>query len=123
MREAHWHPATVELGYVHRGRARMTVLDPDGSFDTYELQAGDAYFVPANYPHQIENVGDEDIHFCIFFDQPTPGDIGFKASVTHLRPELAAASIGIAPERIASLPYTASDPLIVPRVNPVDPVR
>ena len=31
MREPDWHPVTAELGDVHRGHGRMTVLSPDGS--------------------------------------------------------------------------------------------
>ena len=44
MREPHWHPDTAELGYVDKGKARMSILDPDGSVDTYYLEAGDVYF-------------------------------------------------------------------------------
>ncbi len=81
MREPHWHPVTAEMGYVHRGHGRMTVLDPDGSLDTYLLEPGQVYFVPRAYPHHIEVLGDEDINFLIFFDQPTPGDIGYRATL------------------------------------------
>jgi oxalate decarboxylase len=42
----------------------------------------DAYFIPRAYPHHIEVVGSDDIHFVIFFDQPTPGDIGYRASAS-----------------------------------------
>lgn len=76
MREPHWHPSTAEMGYVHKAVARMSVMDPDGSVDTYTLKAGDVYFVPAAYPHQIEVIGNEDIQFLIFFDQPCPGILG-----------------------------------------------
>lgn len=33
MRESHWHPEIVEMGYVYKGEARMSVMDPliDGS--------------------------------------------------------------------------------------------
>ena len=37
----------------------MTVLDPDGSLDTYELEPGNAYFIPRAYPHHIEIVGNQ----------------------------------------------------------------
>lgn len=43
MREPHWHPETAEMGYVHKGEARMSILDPDGSVDTYTLKPGDMY--------------------------------------------------------------------------------
>ena len=69
MREPHWHPVTAELGYVLTGRARMTVKSADGSVDTYELAAGDVYFIPRAFPHHIENLEDEETHFLVFFDQ------------------------------------------------------
>ena len=122
MREPHWHPGTSELGYVAQGRARMTILDPDGTSDTYLLSKGDSYFIPRAYPHQIEDIGDGPIHFCIFFDRATPGDIGYRAGLTHLRRELVAAAFSLAPEAMPELPFTAMDPLIVSRVNALDQV-
>lgn len=47
-------------------------MDPDESVDTFMLVPRDVYFIPASYPHQIEVVGDNKIHFLIFFDQPMP---------------------------------------------------
>ena len=47
----------------------MTVLSPGAKVDTYELSSGDMYFIPRAYPHHIENIGVEEIHFLIFFDQ------------------------------------------------------
>jgi oxalate decarboxylase len=123
MREPHWHPETAELGYVRQGRARMSILDPDGSVDTYCLEAGDVYFVPRAYPHQIEVVGDEEIHFLVFFDQPTPGDIGFRASASAFSRRTLAAVFGVTEADLPSFPFTPVDPLIVSRENPVDPVE
>jgi oxalate decarboxylase len=122
MREPHWHPKTGELGFVHKGRARMSVMDPDGSVDTYTLKAGDMYFVPAAYPHQIEVIGDEQIHFLIFFDQPMPYDVGYKASATAISREVMAATFGLDEDALPDFPQTVKDPLIVGRVNSLDPV-
>ena len=77
MREPHWHPVTAELGYVRTGRARMTVKSADGSVDTYELAAGDVYFIPRAFPHHIENLEADETHFLVFFDQPEVRDIGY----------------------------------------------
>jgi oxalate decarboxylase len=123
MREPHWHPETAELGYVAAGRARMSILDPDGSVDAYYLDPGDAYFVPRAYPHQIEVIGDEPIHFCIFFDQPTPGDIGFRASASAYSRRVFAAVFGVPEDDVPDFPFTPIDPLLVSRENPVDPVE
>jgi len=121
MREPHWHPQTAELGYVVDGSARMTILDPDGSKDTYELNAGDVYFIPPAYPHHIENLGPGTTHFLIFFDRTEPGDIGFRTLVGQFPRAVLAASFGMAEPELPHLPFTETDPLLVTRRNPIDP--
>jgi len=118
MREPHWHPGTAEMGYVLAGRARMTVLDPDGTTDTWDLSPGDVYFIPPAYPHHIEVLGGSEIRFLIFFDQPAPGDVGFRASVSALSRPVLAAALGVEPAALPEFPETDVDPLIVHRMNP-----
>ncbi|KAJ9651264.1 hypothetical protein H2198_009449 [Neophaeococcomyces mojaviensis] len=122
MREPHWHPETAEMGYVHQGRARMSIMDPDGSVDTYTLKPGDMYFIPRAYPHQIEVLGDEQIHFLIFFDQPTPQDIGYRTSATLMSRNVIAATFGVEENALPIFPITTKDPLIVAKSNKLDPV-
>jgi len=123
MREPHWHPITGELGYVQSGHARMTVLDPDGALDTYELEPGQAYYIPRAYPHHIESLGDDGIHFLIFFDQAMPGDIGYRATASAFSREVLAAAFGVPETSLPQFPFTPVDPLIVGRINPRDPVQ
>jgi len=120
MREPHWHPITGEMGYVQSGDARMTVMSPDGSLDTWTLSAGDMYFIPAAYPHHIENIGTQDWHFLIFFDQPFPADIGYRASASAYSRQVLAAAFNTHIDDLPQFPFTPSDPLIVGRTNPVD---
>lgn len=120
MREPHWHPITAELGYVDRGSGRMTVLDPDGTLDTWHLKEGDVYFIPRAYPHHIEVIDAPDLHFAIIFDQPMPGDIGYRASASAYSREVLAATFDMHTEDLPSFPFTNADPLIVSRNNPVD---
>lgn len=122
MREPHWHPVTAEMGYVHKGHARMRVLDPDGTLDEYELSPGDVYFVPRAFPHHIEVLGEDDINFLIFFDQPMPGDIGYRATASAFSRAVLAASFGVPERSLPQFPFTPVDPLIVARLNPRDPV-
>lgn len=122
MREPHWHPVTAELGYVDRGHGRMTVLSPDGTLDTYELSPGQVYFIPRAYPHHIEALEDDGIHFLIFFDQPTPGDIGYRATASAFSREVLSAAFGVAERDLPRFPFTPIDPLIVERVNPRDAI-
>jgi oxalate decarboxylase len=122
MREPHWHPVTAEMGYVQSGSGRMTVMDPDGTVDTWHLNQGDVYFIPRAYPHHIEVIESPGWHFTIFFDQPTPGDIGYRATATAFSREALAAGFGLRETDLPQFPFTPVDPLIVARPNPVDPV-
>jgi oxalate decarboxylase len=120
MREPHWHPITGEMGYVRHGEARMTIMNPDGTLDTWTLIAGDTYFIPRAYPHHIENIGTEDWHMLIFFDQPFPADIGLRASASAYTREVLAAAFNTHVGDLPEFPFTPADPLVVGRVNPVD---
>lgn len=120
MREPHWHPVTAEMGYVRNGEARMTVMNPDGRLDTWTMTAGDVYFIPRAYPHHIENIGIDEWHFLIFFDQPFPADIGFRASASAYSREVLAATFHTHIDDLPTFPFTPADPLIVQRSNPLD---
>ncbi|MET0900750.1 MAG: cupin domain-containing protein [Mycobacterium sp.] len=120
MREPHWHPGTAELGYVKQGSARMTVMGPDGAIDTWHLTTGDVYFIPRAYPHHIEVLESPGWHFLIFFDQPFPADIGYRASASAYSREVLAAAFDTHLDDLPQFPFTPTDPLIVTRINPVD---
>lgn len=122
MREPHWHPKTAEMGYVISGQARMTILSPgdEQQFETYTLKAGDMYFVPRGYPHQIENIGNELTHFLVFFDQSVPGDIGFTGSFSAYSRDVIAATLQCQPNELPEFPFYPEDLLIVKRINPID---
>jgi oxalate decarboxylase len=121
MREPHWHPVTAELGYVHTGRARMTVKSADGSVDTYTLAPGDVYFIPRAFPHHIENLEDEETHFLVFFDQAEVRDIGYTGGAGAYPRRILAPTLGLPAATLPSLPSMPSDLLIVEKRNPVDP--
>jgi oxalate decarboxylase len=120
MREVHWHPETAEMGYVTGGTGRMTILSPGGAVDAYVMKQGDIYFIPRAYPHHIENIAGDDLSILIFFDRNQPADIGGKSLVSAFSTEVLAATFRIDPATVPHFPFTAQDPLIVPRINPVD---
>jgi oxalate decarboxylase len=116
MREPHWHPETAELGYVFSGRARMTIRSPGGadSVDTFELQAGDVYFIPKAYPHHIENLGGAtELHFLIFFDRAVPEDIGYTAGIAAFPRRIVAPSLGTSVPALPPYPDIPADLMIV----------
>lgn len=122
MREPHWHPETSEMGYVHTGNGRMSVLNPSGKIDTYLLQPGDLYYIPKAYPHHIENIGHDLLHFLIFFNQAMPRDIGFTRSVRSFSNEVLSSVLQVEPSFIEGLHKYYEDLFIVDKINPTDPI-
>lgn len=121
MREPHWHPETAELGFVHTGRARMTVQSPGGSSETYELEEGDIYFIPRAYPHHIENLTEAEMRFLIFFDTPDVQDIGLTGAIPAFPDRLVGPTLNLSPEQLNRIPRQPSDLLLVEKVNPLTP--
>jgi oxalate decarboxylase len=121
MREPHWHPETAELGYVASGKGRMSILSPSGKVDTYQMQAGDIYFIPKAYPHHIENLKSSDLHLLIFFDQAMPQDIGFTGSVKSFSDEVLSSVMQCDRQVFAKLPTYYEDAFLVRKKNPLDP--
>lgn len=120
MREPHWHPETSELGFVNKGRGRMSILSPSGKVDTYIMEEGDIYFIPKAYPHHIENLEGEPLHLLIFFDQAMPKDIGFTGSVKSYSNETLASITHQPPQLFEGLPKYYQDLFIVTKTNPLD---
>ena len=116
LREPHWHPETAEMGYVLDGNGQMTVLDPDGSSDTYSIGPGDVYFIPPAYPHHIENTGTGTLHILIFFSRSAPQDIGYRAAAAGYSRDVMAAELGLLEHALPPLPIDIDDPLIVARL-------
>jgi oxalate decarboxylase len=121
MRELHWHPETAEMGYITHGTGRMTIVSPDGSADTFEMHPGDVYFIPRAYPHHFEDIGEGDLKLLVFFDQAAPGDIGVRPALGSYSREVLAATFNVEPSALPQFPLVTEDPLLVPRINPIDP--
>ena len=106
------------MGYVTAGRGRMTILSPDGSLDTYPMTAGDMYFVPRAYPHHIENIAGDELPFWCSIR--TSLRMSEQILASAFSREVLAATFQTDPEKLPKFPFTAEDPLIVDRINPVD---
>jgi oxalate decarboxylase len=78
-REPHWHPNAHELNYLISGKARITLLSPNGNVDMFDMKAGDMSFLPRGYFHSIENIGSEAARFAVYFNHSNPSDIGISA--------------------------------------------
>lgn len=120
MREPHWHPETAEMGYVLAGRSRMTIKTPS-AVDTFEIGPGDMYYVPTGYPHHIENLGSDELHFLVFFDRAMPEDVGYTGGIPAFPRRIVAPALGMRVDTLPRYPDRPADAMIVEKRNPVSP--
>jgi oxalate decarboxylase len=106
FRELHWHTAN-EWAYMEAGKARVTVLNPDGTMFVDDVEEGDLWFFPAGYPHSIQGLGEEGCQFLLVFDEG-----GFSEDATfllsevtaHTPPEILMQSLNLSAAEVAQLP-------------------
>src|SRR5712691_2765284 len=84
IREPHWHPTAWEFDYCISGRARMSVVAPDNEWKIFDVKPGQVVFVPQGYFHYFENIGRDDLHFLVVFNNSSAesdDDIGISVSL------------------------------------------
>jgi oxalate decarboxylase len=114
IREPHWHPNASELDYVIEGRARMTILSPGGSVDTFDVSPGQIVFIPPAYFHYIENPDSiNNMHFAVFFGHERPEDIGISGALSAYSNEVLAAVFNLDPILFDKLPKLEADVFVV----------
>jgi oxalate decarboxylase len=67
FRELHWHRAD-EWAIMLTGKARITVMQPDGRMFIDDVGPGDLWYFPAGYPHSIQGLEDDGAEFLLVFD-------------------------------------------------------
>jgi oxalate decarboxylase len=126
LRELHWHANAAEWAFVVKGRVRTTVIGPDGLSETNDFDPGDVWYFPRGHGHAVQNLGQEEAHFVLVFD-----DGGFSEyrtfSVTdwlgHTPAAVLARGLGLPEEAFAKFPR---EELFIPQgrvPKPADPLR
>ncbi len=113
FRELHWHLAD-EWALMLKGKARVTLLSPDGSMFVDDVDEGDLWLFPAGSPHSIQGIGDDGCEFLLVFNQGT-----FSEESTflisdwwkHTPPDVLAKNTGLSAASVAKLPK--GDPLYI----------
>ncbi len=107
LRELHWHANAAEWAFVVKGRVRTTVIGPDSQSETNDFDPGDVWYFPRGHGHAVQNLGKEEAHFVLVFD-----DGGFSEyrtfSVTdwlaQTPPSVLAKNLGLPAETFAKFP-------------------
>ena len=108
FRELHWHTAD-EWAIMLTGKARITVMQPDGKMFIDDITAGDLWYFPAGLPHSIQGLGEDGCEFLLVFDEGTfSEDDTFLLSefLAHTSPEIVKKNTGWNREVFDRLPAT-----------------
>jgi len=106
FRELHWHTAD-EWAFMLTGKARVTVLNPDGTVFIDDVEEGDLWFFPAGFPHSIQGLGPDGCEFLLVFDEGLFSEDGtFLLSewIAHTPDEILGKNFGLDASDLAKLP-------------------
>lgn len=96
FRELHWHLAD-EWAIMLTGRARVSVMQPNGKMFIDDVEKGDLWYFPAGYPHSIQGLEGPGCEFLLVFDQ---GDFSeddtflLSETLAHIPPDVIQKNMG-----------------------------
>jgi len=97
LRELHWHAIAAEWAFMLEGRARITIIDPEGTSEVADFGPGDVWYFPKGYGHSIQAL-EEGAHFILTFDNGHFSEFGtFSITdwITHMPKEVLEKSINM----------------------------
>jgi oxalate decarboxylase len=108
FRELHWHLAN-EWAIMLTGKARVSLMQPDGKMFIDDVGPGDLWYFPAGYPHSIQGLEGDGCEFLLVFDQ---GDFSeddtflLSEFLAHTPPEVVEKNTGWKRQEWDQLPRT-----------------
>ncbi len=108
FRELHWHLAD-EWAIMLTGKARVSVMQPDGKMFIDDIGPNDLWYFPAGYPHSIQGLEGQGCEFLLVFDQGNfSEDDTFLLSefLAHIPPEIIQKNMGWTRQEWDQLPPT-----------------
>jgi oxalate decarboxylase len=108
FRELHWHTAN-EWAIMLTGKARVTVMQPNGKMAIEDVGPGDLWYFPAGFPHSIQGLEGDGCEFLLVFDEGAfSEDDTFLLSefLAHTSPDLVRKNMGWSRQVFDKLPAT-----------------
>jgi oxalate decarboxylase len=106
MRAMHWHPNADEWQYYIKGKARMGVFNTGPQVVTMDFNPGDVGYVPRNYGHYVQNVGDTDMQFIAVFRTSNFQEVNLSDWLKHSPAEMVAEHLNVDPTMVPHWPAT-----------------
>jgi oxalate decarboxylase len=104
LRAMHWHPNADEWQYYIKGKARMGVFNTGPHVATMDFNPGDIGYVPRNYGHYVQNIGDTDMQFFAVFRTPDFQEISLSQWLAHTPAEMVAEHFNVDPAIVPNWP-------------------
>ena len=108
FRELHWHTAD-EWAIMLTGKARVSVMQPDGKMFIDDVEQGDLWYFPAGLPHSIQGLEGDGCEFLLVFDEGNfSEDDTFLLTefLAHTSPEIVEKNMGWSRQAFDQLPAT-----------------
>jgi oxalate decarboxylase len=108
FRELHWHTAN-EWAIMLTGKARVSVMQPNGKMFIDDVEAGDLWYFPSGFPHSIQGLEPDGCEFLLVFDEGAfSEDDTFLLSdfLAHTSPEIVQKNMGWPRQVFDQLPAT-----------------
>jgi oxalate decarboxylase len=104
MRAMHWHPNADEWQYYIKGKARMGVFNTGPHVLTMDFNPGDIGYVPKNYGHYVQNIGDTDMQFFSVFRTSNFQEFSLSDWLKHSPAEMVAEHLNVDPTMVPRWP-------------------
>ena len=107
IRELHWHAISAEWAMVVKGNVRTTVIAPNGEAATDDFGPGDTWYFPRGHGHSLKNIGTDEAHFILGFDDGHFSEFGtFSITdwIARTPAHIVARNLNLSPETVAKLP-------------------
>jgi oxalate decarboxylase len=107
IRELHWHAISSEWAMVVKGQMRTTVIAPNGEAATDDFGPGDTWYFPRGHGHSLKNIGTDEAHFILGFDDGHFSEFGtFSITdwVARTPANIVARNLNLSAETVAKLP-------------------
>jgi oxalate decarboxylase len=79
---------------------------------TMDFNPGDIGYVPRNFGHYVENIGDTDLQFFAVFRTPQYQEVSLADWLAHSPPQMVAEHLNVDPAMVSRWP--GSDMFIMP---------
>ena len=96
----------------------MSVVAPDNEWQIFDVEPGQAVFVPQGYFHYFENAGTDPLQFLVVFNNSAAevdDDIGLSVSIGGIPRHVLAATFGVPESVFEQIPKLHQEVVITSR--------